>query len=220
MKIALECATCGLQFFRERSAGGTFCSRTCANRRSHSPRSSQEPDPIQGTRWLCLTRGKFALVDEDIFEDLNRRAWWWVSSGKSSGYAASGGDKESFTYLHHAVLGNSTVIVDHKNNNGLDCRRENLRISDKQKNGANRGKFVGQPGRVFTSKYKGVINRSRHLAPGTAPWLARIRVNGCLIQIGRYKTECEAAIAYDAAAIFHFGEFAKTNFNWSQTHAA
>jgi hypothetical protein len=36
-----------------------------------------------------------------------------------------------------------------------------------------------------------------------------------LIHIGYYHTEHEGAVAYDCAAIHHFGEFAKTNFNWS-----
>lgn len=43
-------------------------------------------------------------------------------------------------------------------------------------------------------------------------WSANIRVNRMLISIGRFATEREAAFAYDAAAIQHFGEFAKTNF--------
>lgn len=88
------------------------------------------------------------------------------------------------------------------------CRRQNLRVATKQQNGANRGKFAG----TFTSQYKGVTNREKHLADPTAPWLARIRVNGKLIQIGRFVSEHEAALAYDAAAIQHFGEFAKLNF--------
>lgn len=72
---------------------------------------------------------------------------------------------------------------------------------------------MGRPGRVFTSRYKGVIDRSRHIAPGSAPWLARIRVDGQLIHIGRFDTEEEAARAYDEAARKHFGEFARLNFS-------
>jgi len=155
-------------------------------------------------------------VDEDRFDELNRYSWHWVSAGESNGYASRTlGGRER--YLHHDVLGveDTSVHVDHHNNNGLDCRRENLRVADKQKNSANREKCVGCPGRIFTSRYKGVINRAAHIRPGAPPWTARIRVSGHLIHLGRFPTEQEAAAAYDAAAIQHFGEFARTNFSRS-----
>jgi hypothetical protein len=172
----------------------------------------KEPNAVPGTRWLRLTRGKFALVDADLFDTLNRRRWRWNADGKSSGHVMSG-SRDTFVYLHHVVLGmRSGVVVDHRNNDGLDCRRENLRVASIQGNGANRGKFLGSRGRRFTSRYKGVINRSKHLSAGADPWLARIRVDGQLIHLGRFATEHEAALAYDRAAVQHFGEFAKTNF--------
>lgn len=41
---------------------------------------------------------------------------------------------------------------------------------------------------------------------------AQIIVNGKRIRLGRYATQQEAARAYDAAALLHFGEGAKLNF--------
>lgn len=220
MKLTLTCIRCGEQFLREkakenyrikRGSEGPYCSNSCSSRYD-DPRDHKEPDPVPGAKWLRLTRGRFALVDEDMFDGLNRRSWHWTDTGKSAGHAAFD-DGKSRVLLHHAVLGvESSTIVDHRDNNGLDCRRENLRIASKQKNCANRGKYIGREGRVFTSSYKGVIDRSRHLTPGASPWLARIRVDGRLIHLGRFDTEIDAAIAYDTAAIQHFGEFAKTNF--------
>ena len=222
--VDLVCIRCGVPFQRrfgaenyriKRGASGPYCSTSCASRQD-DPRQSQEPAPIPGARWLQLTKGKFALVDEDRFNELSLRAWRWCSDGKSTGHAGSG-DSESFVSLHHAVLGvDRETVVDHRNNDGLDCRRENLRVADRQGNGANRKKCVGQPGRTFTSQYKGVINRAAHISPGAPPWTARIRVDGHLIHLGRYPTEHEAAVAYDTAAIQHFGEFARTNFPRSQ----
>jgi hypothetical protein len=204
----------------KRGASGPYCGTSCAVR-SDDPRQSSEPDPVFGARWLRLTRGKFALVDEDQFEELNRLTWRWNADGKSTGHATSG-DRATHLCLHHAVLGveDTGTHIDHHNNDGLDCRRSNLRVASKHQNGANREKFVGQPGRTFTSQYKGVINRAAHIKPGAPPWTARIRVNERLIHIGRFSTEQEAALAYDAAAIQHFGEFARTNFPRSPHESA
>ncbi len=220
VKLKLTCVRCGKLFLRRKSlenyrlkrgSVGPYCSNSCSSR-SDDPRLAKKPAPVRGAKWLQLTRGKFALVDNDLFEKLNKHPWHWNATGKSFGYVACDNGK-THTMLHHVVLGVSgRVHIDHRNNNGLDCRRENLRVANRQGNGANRGKFVGRRGRTFTSRYKGVINRSKHLSLGADPWLARIRVNGQLIHLGRFISEEEAARAYDRAALQHFGEFAKTNF--------
>lgn len=228
--LDLTCARCGVSFQRslskenyraKRGNAGPYCSNSCSARLD-DPRLAEEPDPVPNAKWLRLTRGKFALVDEADFKRLRARAWRWEATGKSAGYAASG-DRHTKTLLHHAVLGvQSSEHVDHRDNNGLDCRRENLRLASRQDNSANRGKFIGRTGRKFTSRYKGVIDRSKHYTKTFArnitkkssdyPWTARIRVDRKLIHIGRFATEQEAARAYDAAAIQHFGEFARPNF--------
>jgi len=222
VKLELVCVRCGDHFFREKSkenfrikrgCSGPYCSTSCAARLD-DPRAHKEPDPVPGARWLRLTFGKFALVDEDLFAELNRRQWYWMKGGGTSVGHAGSDNGRSFVLLHRVILGVSArVFVDHRNNNGLDCRRENLRAASRQGNGANRGKFVGRKGRTFTSRYKGVIDRSRHLSSSADPWLARIRVDGRLIHLGRYATEHEAALAYDRAALQHFGEFARLNFS-------
>jgi hypothetical protein len=161
------------------------------------------------TRSIPLTKGRFAIVDADRFHELNAHRWHHVSAGAGVGYAGRTVGKR-IRYLHHDVLRvSSNVHVDHANLNGLDCRFKNLRIANRSLNGANRGKFIGD----FTSKYKGVVDRSAHRL-SSRPWLARIRVRGHLIHIGYFGTEYEAAVAYDCAAVHHFVEFARTNFPW------
>ena len=58
-----------------------------------------------------------------------------------------------------------------------------------------------------SSQYKGV-----YLYTDKIHWYAHIKVNKKLIWLGSYKSEIEAAKAYDKAALKYFGEFARLNF--------
>jgi hypothetical protein len=216
----LTCDKCGKPFTRRPSGVKevNYCSRKCAYQsktdKARARRTESEPLPITGARWLALNRG-FALVDADRFDELN--AFVWSRAGRDGMHAVrrkmvaeSARDDEGpmeTVFLHHAVLGvPSHVHIDHKDGNGLDCRKQNLRLADNSLNHANIGKMRG----VYTSRYKGVYRDNRRKR-----WAAQIRIREYRTTIGRYETECEAAVAYDAAALFHFGEFAKTNFPWS-----
>lgn len=95
------------------------------------------------------------------------------------------------------------VIIDHRNGNGLDNRKTNLRVATRQQNSMNRKKVS----KKTSSLYKGVCRIKR-----VHPWRAQITYNEVSIYIGLYKTEEEAARAYDKKATELFGEFAKLNF--------
>ncbi len=108
-------------------------------------------------------------------------------------------------YLHRFILNvtDSKIIVDHKNHNGLDCSRNNIRLSNKSTNAQNSLKQKTES----SSKYKGVSwcnSKSR--------WRAQICVNRRPINLGLFRSEEEAAYAYDKAAEEHFGDFALINF--------
>lgn len=91
-------------------------------------------------------------------------------------------------------------FVDHINGNGLDNRRENLRLVTHQQNSFNQKHHGG------SSKFKGVsIDRS------SGSWRAYITVDGKRKHLGRHGTELDAAKAYDMAAKEFFGEYAKLN---------
>lgn len=112
-------------------------------------------------------------------------------------------------YMHRAimerVLGRAlkrTEKVDHINGNGLDNRRENLRVVTHSQNLANRSIT-----KRTANRFKGITQCKR-----TGHWQAKIMVNYKTIYLGTYKTDEDAAKEYDWAAICYFGDNAKLNF--------
>lgn len=92
-----------------------------------------------------------------------------------------------------------TFEIDHINNNTSDNTIFNLRSSDRMSNGANQKLQTRRAG-----KFKGVYENA-------SGYYVKIKRNGKQVYVGSYKTEAQAAKAYNEAAIFMFGEFAKLN---------
>jgi hypothetical protein len=90
------------------------------------------------------------------------------------------------------------VEVDHEDHNGLNCQRNNLRKATRKQNGRNIQKTRGK------SKYLGL-----YLHRGM--WQVAIG-NNPRIYMGRFRSEEEAAHAFDKAAIKLYGKFANLNF--------
>lgn len=162
----------------------------------------QRPPPVRGARWLSVSAsGAFALVDADLFERVNRYVWHLDRHGYP--WAHEKGSKR-FLRLHRIALGvGHGVHIDHKNRKPLDCRRKNLRVADKSKNGANAGKTR----KGSTSRFKGVCRDNRKNW-----WRAYITVRGVRHELGIVQDEEEAARRYDDAARKHFKSFARLNF--------
>ena len=91
--------------------------------------------------------------------------------------------------------------IDHKNNIRCDNRFQNLRDATEINNSGNRG-----PNKNNTVGYKGVFRTKKN-----GRWTAQISLNGKHTHLGCWDSPEEAARAYDAASVAHFGNFAKTN---------
>lgn len=155
---------------------------------------------------IPLTKGKYALVDDEDFEWLNQ--WKWTANYNGNWYAVRrirNKGVQTTVYMHRLVLELNTKdkrIVDHIDHNTLDNRKCNLRVATKSENAAN-----CRSHKRTTSKFKGVYWKKKD-----KKWCAAIRVQGESRHLGLFKLEKLAALAYDMAATKYFGVFAKLNF--------
>ena len=148
-------------------------------------------------RKIKLTQGKCALVDDKDFDHLNQ--WKWRVSQLN--YAIRRIYPSQKLLLMHRVIMKLTdklLVVDHKDHNGLNNQKSNLRICTKSQNNTYRKNVRG------VSKYRGV---SRH----GKGWQSQLSKDWKKIYIGKFATEIEAAIAYNKKALELHGEFAKLN---------
>lgn len=152
---------------------------------------------------IPLTRGMVALVDDED-APLARMKWAALKTNTRGLFYAVRNLRSGGLYLHRVVLGitDPRVRVDHRNGDGLDCRRANLRVATPTQNARN-----ARAHRDCRSGFKGV---SYH--PATGKWVARIFRNGVCRSLGLHATPEAAARAYDAAARQADGEFARPNF--------
>jgi hypothetical protein len=105
-------------------------------------------------------------------------------------------------YLHRLIMdAPQGTVVDHKNGNRADNRRENLRVCSQRDNAHGARKMS----RRNKSGYIGV-----HKAGNS--WRAMIRVDNKAICLGCYGSAEDAARERDKAASVHFGPLARLNF--------
>ena len=160
------------------------------------------------SKQIPLTQGKFAIVDDEDYEQLSCHKWY-AFNHHCTFYAVRGSSrqkgKRTIIFMHREILGlgfGDQRQCDHRNGNGLDNGKTNLRMATSTQNNQNR-----RPRKGTSSRFKGV-----YWDRGRAKWRAKIRINGPQINLGRFDSEIDGAKAYDAAAVAAFGEFARINF--------
>lgn len=160
---------------------------------------------------IQLTKGYVAVIDDED-ADLAQYKWQahWTNLGNRTIYASRkeyhSNGKSVTIYLHRIIL--SRILqreliksdkVDHVNLNGIDNRRQNLRLATHQENIRNCGIR-----RNNTSGHTGVTWAKRE-----QKWCAYISINGKQIHLGYHVHFDDAKNAHDEAARLHFGEFAR-----------
>lgn len=164
--------------------------------------------------WLEVSGGGPVQVDDDLLAELSAVSWHIDGAGyarRTIRLGKGSGARKTAEFLHRRIVGAKPgQIVDHRDGNPLNNRRENLRFVTAQGNARN----IRRSKNIKAGGFKGV-----YFVKKSGKWAAKIgagerRPNGrsSPVHIGCFKTECEAAKAYDRAALFFFGEHAALNF--------
>ncbi len=144
-----------------------------------------------------------AFIDDEDYDLVSRRKWYpftptcnpwlvYARASKTKDY------QTTYIYMHNLIMGR--VQIDHKDGNGLNNVRTNLREATHAQNLAN------STSRRGSSRFKGVSWYKRR-----GKWVAYVNCTGEHYHLGYFDDEVEAARAYDEKAKELFGEFARLN---------
>jgi len=160
-----------------------------------------------------LTRGHVAIVDDEDYEKLAQYRWHTFMCKGDRCYArrrknvseTGNSRKTVMIFMHVEILGKMDgMIIDHKNGNGLDNRRENIRHATNTQNNANTRLY-----KTSTTGMKGVHFSKK--CPRN-PYRALISLGSKKKKfLGHFPTKEAAHEAYCAAAKQLHGEFARFN---------
>lgn len=161
--------------------------------------------------FISLKNGMELIIDLEDLERVKKYSWYPLkhtakyTSVQGSSSKTVNGVKKSFTFRLHRYLLNitdSSILIDHEDRNPLNNRRSNLRTCSRSQSSWNTGLFSSNK----SSKYKGVtFNKSRQ------KWVAQMTINNTQKGLGYFRSEIEAAEAYNKAVMKHRDSFAFSN---------
>lgn len=162
---------------------------------------------------LKLRDGDITLVDEEDFAELSK--WRWYSR---NGYvlrvmlsSEEGYHRGRKVSMHRVIMNCPNGFeVDHIDGNGLNNRRENLRVVTHLQNAANKRSNANT-----SSKYRGV-----NWCKKDKRWRAQIMYKYVPYHLGNFESEVDAALAYDTKAREFWKEFGRYNFPLPGEHSA
>lgn len=147
----------------------------------------------------------FAKVSDEDYDFLMQWNWCAVYSTKNTFYAMRGirnkhTGRTISVRMHRLILGitDPKILVDHRDHDGLNNQRDNIRVATRQQNNFNIRPYGA-------SKYIGVgLHHNK--------WRGRVKVDGKTISTAQFDNEEDAAKARDVIAKKLHGEFANLNF--------
>lgn len=147
---------------------------------------------------IKLTQGKYALVDESDFEELNKFKWYAIKHHNTF-YAVRSSGGPGKIHMHRVVIKTpKDRETDHADGNGLNNQKYNLRACIHSENQRNK-----RMPKNNTCGYKGLSWCERN-----KKWLVRISFNSKRIYLGHFEDKISASKAYSAACIKYHGKFA------------
>jgi hypothetical protein len=158
--------------------------------------------------YIPLTRGYEAIIDAADVSLVDGHNWYAHVSKRADGtiwtvYAYRNhrkDGKKTTIQLHRVILNTPDELKgDHRNGDGLDCRRVNLRLATSTENNRNARTPI-----TNTSGAKGVYWNKRD-----GKWYARIRADGALRHLGLFSDIADAAAAYAQASRKLHGDFGR-----------
>jgi len=179
---------------------------------------------------IKLTQGKFTLVDDSDYEWLNQWKWCTRKASNQEIYYATRAEyrvnhngikvKAGTIIMHRLIMGlvkGDGMAVDHKDHDGLNNQRHNLRVCTYSQNSMNRRSQANSSSRFLGVMLNNCVVRryskkTKEIKEYTyQSWKSYISINGKDKYLGQFKTELEAAIIYNITARKYFGEFANPN---------
>lgn len=163
--------------------------------------TSTAEETINETVQVPISRGYFVTIDREDYERVTQFKWTalptrWTVYARRNVKGTNG--KQHSLYLHRFLMGDPEGLeVDHKDGNGLDNRKANLRIANKSQQACNTKKQKRNK-----SGFKGVGWAKRN-----QKWQAYIGIDRKFIHLGYFNSKEEAAAARKSAAILLHKDF-------------
>lgn len=151
------------------------------------------PPPPINRAIIKLTKGEFALIDAEDYDDLTRYIWVLQQN-----YASMWDGGKRVAMHRYIMKAPPDLCVDHINGDCLDNRKCNMRLCTISQNAMNRTNHLKNK-----TGYVGVYK-----AHSMYGYYAQIRIDGVKKHIGNFNTKEEAARAYREATFKYHGEFA------------